>query len=273
MHAHLVQLDIAWEDRAENVRRVQALLRDRRIAPGDLIVLPEMFDTGFSMNIETTCDREGQTLAALTALARAHRAYVHGARTVRTGDRAENRATIVAPDGSVLLEYAKVHPFSYAGEHRYFASGRHVATWRWAVGDESLTVCPAVCYDLRFPELFRLGLLAGAELFVIGANWPAPRAFAWRTLLLARAIENQAFVLGVNRTGRDPHAHYTGGSLAVDPRGQVLGEMDQAPGVLSVSLDPAAVRTWREEFPAIRDIRLISADASATVLRVLPAAP
>jgi predicted amidohydrolase len=123
-------------------------------------------------------------------------------------------------------------------------------------GARALTVCPAVCYDLRFPELFRRGLLAGAGAFAIGANWPAARAAHWRALLVARAIENQAFVLGVNRTGSDPHLVYAGGSIALGPKGEVLGELGATPGVLTVEIDPLAVREWRDTFPAWKDARL-----------------
>jgi omega-amidase len=118
-------------------------------------------------------------------------------------------------------------------------------------------VCPAVCYDLRFPELFRIGLSKGAEAFAIGANWPEARQAHWRTLLIARAIENQAFVLGVNRTGSDPALRYAGGTIAVGPRGEVLGELEAEEGVLSTGVDVSEMRKWREVFPAWRDGRLM----------------
>src|SRR5690606_21197988 len=115
-----------------------------------------------------------------------------------------------------------------------------------------------VCYDLRFAELFRRGLKLGAEVYVIGANWPAARAAHWRTLLVARAIENQAVVLGVNRCGNDPHLAYAGGPIAVGPKGDILGELGEAPGILSVEVSPESIRDWREEFPAWRDARLLN---------------
>lgn len=156
----------------------------------------------------------------------------------------------------MLCEYAKIHPFSYGREGESYTGGDAVGVYDWVSGQESLRVCPAVCYDLRFPELFRAGVRLGAEAFVIGANWPAARQHHWRTLLLARAIENQAVVLGVNRCGNDPHLAYAGGSIAVSPKGEVLGEMDDRPGVLTVEVDPGAVRAWRREFPALGDVRL-----------------
>jgi len=118
----------------------------------------------------------------------------------------------------------------------------------------------SICYDLRFPELFRMGVLQGAQLIALGANWPDARHTHWRALLIARAIENQAFVLGVNRTGTDPHLSYAGGTIAIDPRGTILGELGHGEGVLSIDIDPKVVTDWRATFPALRDIRLISSD-------------
>ncbi len=269
MRAHLFQLDLVWEDKVANYRLVREAAAGASISPGDLLVLPEMFDTGFSFQLERTVDHDGCTLEFLLALARDLRATVHGSRTLLGEDgRGRNMATIVGPDGRLLCEYAKIHPFSYGRESERFTGGDDLCVYPWSAGAEGkeaatsarerLTVCPAVCYDLRFPELFRRGLKMGAQVFALGANWPSARAVHWRALLIARAIENQAVVLGVNRCGNDPHLAYGGGSLAVGPKGEVLGEMGSEPGVLSVEVDAAAIRTWREEFPAWRDMRLLT---------------
>jgi omega-amidase len=122
--------------------------------------------------------------------------------------------------GKLLAEYAKVHPFTFGREPEAFEGGDGVVTYAWG----GLTVCPAVCYDLRFPELFRHGLMRGAEVFCLGANWPDARQAHWRALAMARAIENQAFVLAVNRVGRDPHLgvrrwHDRGRASGGDPGG------------------------------------------------------
>lgn len=253
-------MDIAWRDGPANYDRVRRLLAQAAPARGDLVVLPEMFDTGFALDPQRTADREQRTLAFLEQLARQYGVYVQGGRTVLTADgqRGLNVAPVMAPDGRCLVEYAKIHPFSFGREHERFAGGEEVVTYRWVAGEGAgLVVCPAICYDLRFPELFRRGLRAGAELFAIGANWPAERQAHWRALLVARAIENQAYVLGVNRVGRDPRVVYAGGSLAVDPRGQVVGELGDQEGVLAVELDAGEVVRWRAAFPAWRDMRLI----------------
>ncbi|MGQ0629018.1 MAG: nitrilase-related carbon-nitrogen hydrolase [Phycisphaerales bacterium] len=259
MIAILLQADSAWEDRAENYARVAAMLDAAAPPAGSLVVLPELFDTGFSFNLARTADGDGATLSFLRETARRHRITLHGSRSVIGPDqRGRNRATICGPEGTVLCEYDKIHPFSFGREPEFFTGGDSVLTYRGDDGTDSTIVCPAICYDLRFPELFRRGLQMGAEVFALGANWPAPRALHRRALLLARAIENQAFVLGVNRAGADPHLTYSGESVAFGPRGETLAELGDGPIAQSVSIDLADLREWRARFPAWRDARLLS---------------
>jgi omega-amidase len=260
MRAHLIQLDIVWENKQANFDKVERLLSRAGPSPGDLVVLPEMFDTGFSFNLDSTADKNGETLRYLAQLSEDLGVTVHGSRTVHDchSTHAENRATVLGPTGDLLVDYAKIHPFSYGKEQERFRGGSEVVTYQWTnpANQESIRVCPAVCYDLRFPELFRIGLAKGAEVFAIGANWPEVRAHHWRALLIARAIENQAAVLGVNRAGRDPNVAYAGGTIAVGPRGDVLGELGPEEGVLTAEVDPPDIRSWREKFPAWRDGKL-----------------
>jgi len=258
MRAHLIQMDLAWEDKPANHARAREMIADASPTPGDLVVLPEMFDTGFSFKIERTLDADDATLRCLTDLAREFGVIVQGGRTVLAsdGEHGLNRCEVVSHTGDVLASYDKIHPFSFGRESERFIGGGGVVTYEWpgpGGGDAPLRVCPAICYDLRFPELFRRGLDQGAEAFVFGANWPEARAAHWRALAIARAVENQAYALGVNRVGRDPALGYAGGTIAVDPTGEVLGELGVDEGTLSVEIDPAGVRAWRETFPAWRD--------------------
>lgn len=252
MRAHLVQYDIAWESPSENAARVRALVAGAGVGRGDLIVLPEMFATGFSLNVETTADDDGSQAGFVRELAVETGATVVGGVTVRGGVKARNRAMVFGPEGNELARYDKVHPFSFGREHEAFEGGDEVVTFEWG----GLRVCPVVCYDLRFPELFRAGLDRGAEAYVVIANWPGARHEHWRALLRARAIENQAVVLGVNRCGADPFLAYEGGSEAVGADGVSLGALAGETGVLSVEVSPEPVRAWRGEFPAWRDRRL-----------------
>lgn len=253
MNAHLLQLDLAWEDPATNLTRAAEAARRADPAPGDLIVLPEMFDTGFSMNAAASIDR-GTTLDAMRQIAARYGVCVLGGRTVAgTDGRGRNVATAVGPDGAVLCEYTKCHPFTLGGEHLAFDAGDGPRLFSWG----GLTIAPIICYDLRFPELFRRAMRMGAEAFVVIACWPSARHAHWRTLLPARAVENQAYVLGCNRSGKDPKLEYMGGSMAVGPTGETLVESFEPNAVIRVPLDPAAVRRWREKFPAWKDHRLI----------------
>ncbi|MEM0984429.1 MAG: nitrilase-related carbon-nitrogen hydrolase [Planctomycetota bacterium] len=259
MKAHLVQMNLAWEDRRENFARCDRLLRAAPIEEGDLVLLPEMFDSGFSLNTEVTADRRGETDTYLAELADDLGVTVQGGRTVRSCDcdKATNHATVWGPGHARLADYAKIHPFSFGREPEAFRGGDEIALFDWVSGNNALRVCPAVCYDLRFPELFRMGLSRGAEVFAIGANWPAARAGHWRALAIARAIENQAYVVAVNRCGSDPHLDYAGGTIAVDPKGEVIGELGGDEQVLSVDVNPELIRSWRRAFGAWSDMKLL----------------
>lgn len=260
MHTHIVQLDITWEDKKSNYARVLELINGAPVHPGDLIVLPELFDVGFTLNAQVASDSAGETRVFLQQLADDTQCTIHGSRAVPDPDtgKLHNCATITTPgQASPTCEYAKFHPFSYGRESDTYTPGNEVKSYQWINGNESLIVCPVICYDLRFPELFRHGIHQGAHAYVLGANWPIARIAHWRSLCIARAIENQAFVIGANRTGNDPHLSYPGNSIVIDPKGEILGELGDEEAVLSVEINPSAVIDWRMEFPAINDIKLI----------------
>ena len=253
MHVVCVQFDIAWEDKASNFAAVRGLLGAAAVPPGSLVVLPEMFSTGFSMDVEAVAEDESRPAEAFLAeTARTHQAFALGGVVTRAPrGRGLNQAVLVGPDGRKMLRYTKMHPFSYAGESEHYASGPRPAVIELL----GAGLAPLVCYDLRFPEVFRAATAGGAEVLAVIANWPAGRAEHWRTLLRARAIENQAYVVGVNRTGADPNVAYGGGSLIVDPKGDILAEAGREPCLLTADLDLSALRAYRSEFPALQDIK------------------
>lgn len=250
MRVAAVQFDITWENKPVNHERMEQLLLDARPEPGSFVLLPELGDTGFSFNLDTIVD--DLTLPWARSIAATHRIYLQVGHAERGPDgRGRNCTTIVSPMGEYLGTYEKIHPFSYGKEIEHFSGGAKQLVTQCGEAN----ICPAICYDLRFPELFRLGALSGAEVFTIGANWPDARQHHWRSLNIARAIENQAFVIACNRTGRDPHLSYAGGSMIVSPKGEILAEADDAPQVLSAEIDLDALRSWRRDFPALKDIR------------------
>lgn len=250
MRVFAVQLDIVWEDKAANFANVRRMLEPLTIPAGSLIVLPEMFSTGFSMNVALT--RQGDPPEAevfLADLARASNSAVLGGVVGTRDGRPCNEAVAFAPDGSLLARYAKIHPFSLGEEDTHYAAGEEIVTFDWA----GFRIAPFVCYDLRFPEVFRTATDCGATLFVVIAQWLSRRAEHWPLLLRARAVENQACVIGVDRCGRDPNNTYPGRSCLVDPWGVVTADGGEFEGVLTGNLDPGTVSRWRHEFPALRD--------------------
>ncbi|HEX5446549.1 MAG TPA: nitrilase-related carbon-nitrogen hydrolase, partial [Pirellulales bacterium] len=160
-------------------------------------------------------------------------------------------AAAFGPTGALVARYAKLQPFTLADETKHYEAGGSVVTFPW----QGFSVAPFVCYDLRFPELFRASVRRGAELMVVIANWPQSREAHWLALLRARAIENQSYVLGVNRAGDDPHLRYGGHSLLVDPRGETVIEAGSGPQVLSAEIERATLVDYRRDFPALGDMR------------------
>jgi omega-amidase len=252
MNLFAVQLESVWEDKAASFARVRQLLNATPPARGSLVVLPEMFATGFSTNTDLTSKGEPrETETFLGELAREYQATVIGGMVSRrNGGKPHNESVIVGPDGAVVSRYAKIQPFSGGGETQCHAAGTEIVTFDWG----GFLVAPFVCYDLRFPELFRSAVRRGANLFVVIASWPVMRDRHWLTLLQARAIENMAYVIGVNRCGRDPHFYHSGRSAVVDPHGEIIASAGEGERVLAARLEPDVVAAWRREFPALRDM-------------------
>ncbi len=212
-----------------------------------------MFATGFSMNVAGIAEaHDGPTHQFLAETARRHRATVVGGVVTRAPDgRGLNEAVAFDAEGNVLARYAKIHPFSFARETKHYAGGSEVVTFAW----QGFLVAPFVCYDLRFPEVFRHATRQGAELLVVVANWPQARDSHWRALLPARAIENQCYLVGVNRVGSDPHVEYAGHSVILDPKGEPLALAGSEAEVISGTVERDSLLTYRQKFPALADMR------------------
>lgn len=262
MHVMAVQLDMTWEDKARNRSRVAELLAASDVPSGTLIVLPEMYETGFSMNVEATAQgepREGERF--LSELAVKYQSAVLGGvvspayeDASRGRKVAGNEAVVFGPDGSELVRYRKQQPFSMSGENDCYPAGEVGVTFEW----QGVRIAPLICYDLRFPELFRAAMQDGAEMFVVIACWPAVRSEHWVRLLQARAIENLALTVGVNRCGHEPKLEFDGRSAAFDHLGRCLFEADGREQILRCDFDAITMRQWRQKFPALRDSRIRS---------------
>lgn len=246
----LVQQSLAWHDPAANREHLDALLAPLANET-DLIVLPEMFTTGFSMEPEKLYEpADGPTAQWLQAKAQELDSVITGSLIIKDGERYYNRLLWAAP-GADLLHYDKRHLFRMAKEHNHYAPGGRMALsveWR------GFRVCPLVCYDLRFPVYSRRRPGLDYDLLIYVASWPSPRRAAWRALLKARAIENQAFVVGVNRIGQDGNKiDYSGDSVVHDYLGESLADLTDEAAIKTVALDGAALRAFRERFPAHLD--------------------
>jgi predicted amidohydrolase len=243
-------MNIAWEDVSENHRRAAKMLAEAASGGARLAVLPEMFNTGFSMDSRRIAQPPGgPSEAFLRDQTAMHDLWILASIPEAGEPAPRNMALLVSPQGSVT-RYAKIHPFSYAGEHEHYAAGDRVVT----AEVEGVRVTPFVCYDLRFPEPFRAAA-AETDLFAVVANWPDERREHWRTLLRARAIENQAYVAGVNRVGDGGRLHYAGDSAGITPLGETLAEGHEREQVLFFDVEPEAVRKLRARFPALNDRR------------------
>ncbi len=245
----LVQAELHWHDAAANCAAFDALLG----APGqptDLIVLPEMFSTGFSMDAATQAESmDGPTVAWLRATAARHHAVVTGSVIIREGDNYYNRLLWARPDGT-LTHYDKRHLFTFAGEQHTYTAGRSPLVEEW----RGWRICPLICYDLRFPVWSRNPAVRPYDLLLYVANWPAVRRGPWQILLQARAIENLSYVAGVNRVGTDGNGHaYAGDSALLDMRGQYLAEAGNAVGCFTRTLSWADLQEFRQVFPALQD--------------------
>jgi len=246
----VVQMDIAWEDREANFRKVEGFLEQARTARVELLVLPEMFALGFTMNGAAFAEeREGPTTRFLARCAREYGLYIAGACVFRGAEKPRNAALLYSPQGELLARYDKVHPFSMSQEDRYYSAGEQVVVTA-ALG---FNIQQTICYDLRFPELFRAGIERGADLMLVIANWPIEREHHWRFLARARAIDNLSYVVACNRTGEGGGLVYPGASMVVAPDGTVLVNGGREETLYVADLDPAMIGATRRRFPFLRD--------------------
>lgn len=244
----LLQTTLYWQDSKANLAHFSQLLA--ALPATDLVVLPEMFTSGFSMQSADIAETEpGPGLAWLTKQAKALNAAITGSLAVKTATGGYvNRLYFVTPEGTVSF-YDKKHLFRMAGEQQAYQAGQQRVIVRW----RGLRFCLQVCYDLRFPVFSRN--LNDYDVLIYVANWPAARRHAWSSLLVARAIENQALVLAVNRVGQDGNdIHYSGDSVVLDYQGQLLASLTKGEaGVLTATLDGGALAQYRQAFPAHLD--------------------
>ena len=244
-----IQTDLAWEDKNANLSMLEEKINSLR-GNTEVVVLPEMFSTGFSMNTRTLAETmDGETAEWMKRMSSENKVIVTGSMIIEEDKKFYNRLIWIMPNGEYGY-YDKRHLFAYSEEDKYFSPGnkRLIASVKgWKINLQ-------VCYDLRFPVWARQTSEAEYDVLIYVANWPERRSHAWKTLLCARAIENQCYVVGVNRVGTDGNGiYYSGNSLVIDPLGEVLYHMADEEDVFTVTLQKERLNEVRTKFPFLKD--------------------
>jgi len=252
MRIAAVQHDIVWEDRDANFARLAPWVAAAAGAGAELVLLTETFSTGFSMTSGIGEPEGGPSARFLAGQAAEHGVWVGGTcpEIAADGELPYNSFVLAGPDGTTH-RYRKLHPFTHAGEHERFRAGEKPTT----VEIGGLRITPFICYDLRFANVF-WDAAPATDVYLVPANWPSPRRHHWQTLLRARAIENQAYVVGVNRVGADGNGlEHLGDSRIISPMGELLATAAGVETMLLADVDAAEVATTREKFAFLPDRR------------------
>lgn len=242
-------MHIEWEDKLANLAKLEEQLKVASEKQADVLFLPEMSFTGFSMNTDVTKEADVKTVERVSTLARQYRVAIGFGWVKDCGQKAENHYTIVDKSGACLSDYAKLHPFSYSGEDQKFRGGDKLVSF--VLND--VPCSSVICYDLRFPEIFQLASKT-AHVIVVPANWPAKRSSHWKILLQARAIENQVYILATNCVGQIDGLYYSGDSCVINPDGQVQEMLSDEEGLIIYDLEDD-VEQYRSRFPVKKDRR------------------
>lgn len=249
MKTALCQFEIAFEEKERNLQRAEQMIAAAAAEQAKIIFFPEMSFTGFSMHVSVTGESDGETVRRMQQCAQDHQIAIGFGWVRKKGEKGENHYTVVDETGAVLADYVKIHPFSYSGEDNYFEAGCKTVTFSYS----GLRFGLFICYDLRFPEIFR-AVSAEADALVVAANWPERRAAHWNKLLEARALENQSWVLGINCVGDQQGLHYNGSSRAVSPEGETVDFLVDREGLIFCEIQDEAAQ-FRRSFPALQDRR------------------
>ncbi len=246
----LIQADLQWENIGENLCYFENKIKEIN-GKAEVVFLPEMFTTGFSMNAETLAESmDGKSIAAVKNIAKENNIHIVGSLIIKENNQFFNRLIHVSNEGVLSAFYDKKHLFCLAKEQDFYSAGNE----RIFITINGVKICPMICYDLRFPVWARNDKQLPYDVLVYVANWPAKRDYAWQQLLVARAIENVCYVIGVNRVGEDANRNsYCGNSMVLNPLGERALEAEGNMGVFYFTIEKYEIDNIRKQFPFLKD--------------------
>jgi len=246
------QMASTWEDPGANLRKAALLVRSAKEQGAELVIFPEQFVTGWSpRSTRFAEDPDGPAVTALRGLARDQSISIVGSYVQRHEPSPLNTAVAIDPHGEVVASFSKIHPFSPGGEDLHYDPGDHISVF--SAGNVRFGI--AICYDLRFPPVFRAYAREGIHCALVPSAWPCSRTRSWEILIEARALDNQLYVIGCNPTGTTPVDRYCGHSISADPLGTVISRGGEGEELIMTEIDPARVEAVRSRMPLERDRR------------------
>ena len=246
----IAQMNITWENSNENMKKVENFVKEALEEEVELILFPEMTLTGFTMDINNLSLTEEEIINWIKKVAIENKMNIGLGFAIKVDERGKNKYVIVSQEGRILVKYTKIHPFSYGGENIKYYSGDEICICQ--INEFNIT--PFICYDLRFPEIFQIASKE-AEIIIVAASWPESREDHWIILLKARAIENQCYVIGINRVGLGNGLQYNGGSIFVSPSGEILNDINSKEIIIIRDLKIEKVSEVKEKFDIKKDRR------------------
>lgn len=250
----LIQMDIVFGQPKENYQHVIELFEQADLQEDEIVVLPEMWNTAYDLtHLAQIADPDSQqTVRVLSALAQKYQVTIFGGSVaVKENKQFFNRSYVISKQGTVIAQYDKVHLFGLMHEEQYLTAGAKRAEYH----DGLFQFAPVICYDLRFPEWFRVQAQMGINTFILAAQWPKPRIQQWKQLAIARAIENQCYIVAVNRVGFDPENEYNGHSLVIAPTGEILKELGTKEEIVRSVIELEQIQTTRNNMSVLADTR------------------
>jgi len=247
----IAQINIVWEDSKKNMQKVEDLVNKASKNKVELILFPEMTLTGFTMNIHNLLLPEGEIISWIKKVAINNNINIGIGFAIKVDEKGKNKYVIVSKEGKVLVMYTKIHPFSYSGEDDKYYSGDEICICK--INEFQIT--PFICYDLRFPEIFQIASKQ-AQIITVAASWPKSREHHWIILLKARAIENQCYVIGINRVGLGDGLQYNGASIFISPSGKILNKINSEETMIIRNLELEKIREVKDEFDIKKDRRV-----------------